>query len=81
MFSRRLQVQERLTNQIADAIHEHLDAKGVGVIIRARHMCMESRGICQQGHHTITSALRGVMKDNREARAEFMALANHQVKV
>lgn len=81
MFSRRLQVQERLTNQIADAIEEHLDAKGVGVVIRARHMCMESRGICQQGHHTITSALRGVMKDNHEARAEFMSLANTQVKV
>lgn len=81
MFSRRLQVQERLTNQIADAIEEHLNAKGVGVVIRARHMCMESRGICQQGHHTITSALRGVMKDNHEARAEFMSLANTQVKV
>lgn len=81
MFSRRLQVQERLTNQIADSIQEHLDAKGVGVVIRARHMCMESRGICQQGHHTITSALRGVMKDNHEARSEFMSLANTQVKV
>lgn len=81
MFSRRLQVQERLTNQIADAIEEHLGAKGVGVVIRARHMCMESRGICQQGHHTITSALRGVMKDNHEARSEFMSLANTQVKV
>ena len=81
MFSRRLQVQERLTNQIADSLEEHLGAKGVGVVIRARHMCMESRGICQQGHHTITSALRGVMKDNLEARAEFMSLANTQVKV
>ena len=81
MFARRLQVQERLTNQIADALEEHLGAKGVGVVIRARHMCMESRGICQQGHHTITSALRGVMKDNHEARAEFMSLANTQVKV
>lgn len=81
MFARRLQVQERLTNQIADSIQEHLDAKGVGVVIRARHMCMESRGICQQGHHTITSALRGVMKDNHEARSEFMSLANTQVKV
>ena len=81
MFARRLQVQERLTNQIADSIQEHLGAKGVGVVIRARHMCMESRGICQQGHHTITSALRGVMKDNHEARSEFMSLANTQVKV
>lgn len=75
MFARRLQVQERLTNQIADALEEHLQPKGVGVIIRARHLCMESRGICQQGHHTITSALRGVLKDKPEARAEFMELA------
>jgi GTP cyclohydrolase I len=75
MFARRLQVQERLTNQIADALEEHLQPKGVGVIIRARHMCMESRGICQQGHHTITCALRGVLKDKPEARAEFMELA------
>ena len=75
MFARRLQVQERLTNQIADALEEHLHPKGVGVIIRARHMCMESRGICQQGHHTITSALRGVLKEKPEARAEFLELS------
>lgn len=74
-FARRLQVQERLTKQIADALVEHLQPKGVGVVIRARHMCMESRGICQQGHHTITSALRGVLKTESAARAEFMALA------
>ena len=75
IYARRLQVQERLTNQIADALDEHLQPKGVGVIIRARHLCMESRGICQQGHHTITSELRGVLKDKPEARAEFMELA------
>lgn len=74
IYARRLQVQERMTVQIADAIEEHLKPKGVGVIIRARHMCMESRGICQQGHHTITSALRGVIKDDRDARNEFMLL-------
>lgn len=74
-FARRLQVQERLTAQIADALVEHLDCKGVGVILRARHMCMESRGLCQQGHHTITSALRGVLKEDPHARAEFIALA------
>lgn len=74
VFARRLQVQERLTSQIADAIDTHLKPKGVGVIITARHMCMESRGICQQGHHTITSALRGVIKDKPETRAEFMSL-------
>lgn len=74
-FARRLQVQERLTTQIADALVEHLAPVGVGVVIRARHMCMESRGICQQGHHTITSALRGVIKDEASAREEFMRLA------
>lgn len=75
IFARRLQVQERLTNQVADCIWEHLDPKGVGVLIRARHLCMESRGICQQGHHTVTSALRGVMKDQQETREEFLSLA------
>jgi len=75
MYAKRLQVQERLTVQIADAINEHLQPQGVGVIIKARHMCMESRGICQQGHHTITSALRGVIKEEHEARSEFMLLS------
>lgn len=74
MFARRLQVQERLTNQIADALDDGLSPLGVGVIVTARHLCMESRGVCQQGHTTITSALRGVLKDKPEARAEFMAL-------
>ncbi len=73
-FARRLQVQERLTTQIANAIDEHLQPKGVGVIIKARHLCMESRGVCQQGHHTITSALRGVIKSDPTARAEFLSL-------
>ena len=74
MYARRLQVQERLTNQVADALNDNLSPKGVGVIIEARHLCMESRGLCQQGHSTVTSALRGVLKDKPEARAEFMAL-------
>jgi GTP cyclohydrolase I len=76
VFARRLQVQERLTGQIADALVEHLNPLGVGIIIRARHMCMESRGLCQQGHYTITSALRGVLKTEPAARAEFMLLAS-----
>ncbi len=74
-FARRLQVQERLTTQIADALDEHLRPKAVGVIVKARHMCMESRGICQQGHHTVTSALRGVFKTDPTARSEFLRLA------
>lgn len=75
-FARRLQVQERLTDQIADALVEHLQPRGVGVLIRARHMCMESRGICQQGHHTVTTALRGAMRDEPETRSEFLRLAS-----
>lgn len=75
VFARRLQVQERLTNQIADALQTHLQPKGVGVVIKARHLCMESRGICKQGHQTITSALRGVLRTKPEARAEFLNLA------
>ena len=74
VFARRLQVQERLTVQVADALMEHLQPKGVGVVVKARHMCMESRGICQQGSETITSALRGAFKDQPSARAEFLAL-------
>lgn len=75
MYARRLQVQERLTNEIADAIFYGLDALGVGVLVTARHLCMESRGICQQGHTTVTSALRGVIKDSSKARSEFLMLA------
>jgi GTP cyclohydrolase IA len=75
MHARRLQVQERLTNDVAEDIHRILKPKGVGVLVRARHMCMESRGICQQGHHTITTALRGVLKNEPAARAEFMSVA------
>jgi GTP cyclohydrolase I len=75
VFARRLQVQERLTCQVADALMEHLAPRGCGVVIKARHLCMESRGICQQGHHTITSALRGIFKNENEVRAEFLKLA------
>ncbi len=74
MYARRLQVQERMTQQIANALHEHLAPRGVGVAVKARHMCMESRGVCQQGHQTITIALHGVIKDDASARAEFMRL-------
>lgn len=76
IFARRLQVQERMTVQIADALFDSdLKPKGVGVIMRCRHMCMESRGLCQQGHHTVTSALRGVMREG-EPRLEFLKLAS-----
>lgn len=75
IYARRLQVQERLGCQVADAIMEHLDALGCGVVINARHLCMESRGICKQGSTTTTSALRGLFKDEADVRAEFLALA------
>ncbi len=75
MFARRLQVQERLTNQIADAMMEHLQPLGVGVWINARHLCVESRGVQHANSDTITSALRGCIKTEASARAEFLALA------
>lgn len=80
-FARRLQVQERLTIQVADTSHAALSAKGVGVVLQCRHMCMESRGVNRPGVITTTSALRGVVKDVPEARAEFMSFvqANRSV--
>lgn len=77
-FARRLQVQERMTDQIADSLMEHLKPKGAAVIIRARHMCMESRGIKQHGPNTVTHALRGVFKTQPETRAEFLSACNSQ---
>jgi GTP cyclohydrolase I len=74
VFAKRLQVQERLTNEIADALMEHLTPVGVGVIIECRHMCMESRGVHAPNTPTTTSALRGALYDDARARAEFMAL-------
>lgn len=73
VFAHRLQVQERLTNQIANALHEHLHPKGVGVVVEATHFCMCSRGVNKQGSTTITSALRGAMKE-AAVRAEFFSL-------
>ena len=75
LFARRLQVQERLTNQVADALWDNLRPKGVGVLLRARHMCVESRGVQHRGCSTTTSALRGAIKDEPDARQEFLMLA------
>lgn len=74
-FARRLQVQERLTNQIADALWENLDPLGVGVWISARHLCVESRGVQHTDSETVTTALRGAIRTQDAARAEFLALA------
>lgn len=75
IYARRLQIQERLTNLVADAIQINLKPKGVGVIIKARHLCMESRGYNKQGHHTVTSALRGEFMTDGKVRQEFLTIA------
>jgi GTP cyclohydrolase I len=75
MFARRLQVQERLTEQVAKAIEDVLDPLGVGVVIEAYHMCMMMRGVEKQNSRTITSALRGVFRDDAKTRDEFLRLA------
>ena len=72
IFARRLQVQERLTQQIADALMDNLQPRGVGVVLQLRHLCMESRGVQKVGTITMSSALRGCVKDEPECRAEFM---------
>lgn len=75
VFSRRLQVQERLTTQIAESFSEIVQPRGVGVIIKCRHLCMESRGIQRMGAITTTSALLGKFRDEADTRAEFLAYA------
>jgi GTP cyclohydrolase I len=75
MFARRLQVQERLTDQVAKAIEEVLAPHGVGVVVEAFHMCMMMRGVEKQNSRTITSALRGVFRDDAKTRDEFLRLA------
>ncbi|MBD8567229.1 GTP cyclohydrolase I FolE [Oxalobacteraceae sp. CFBP 13730] len=75
IFSKRLQVQERMTMQIANALMEVLEPKAVGVVIKCRHLCMESRGIRAIGEETITSTLLGELQPNLALRTEFLALA------
>jgi GTP cyclohydrolase I len=74
-FAKRLQVQERLTIQVANALMEILETKAVGVVIRCRHLCMESRGIRTPGEETVTSAMLGELQPNLAMRTEFLALA------
>jgi GTP cyclohydrolase I len=73
-FARELQLQERLTMQIANCLQEHLEPKGVGVVIEAEHLCMSLRGVQKAGARTTTSALLGLLRDDARTHQEFLAL-------
>ena len=74
LFARGLQVQERLTRQVADCLQAELQPKGVGVVLEAEHLCMSLRGVQASGSRTVTSAVQGLLRDNPSSRAEFFAL-------
>ena len=76
VFARRLQVQERLTDQVAEALCRVLDPLGVGVVIEAYHLCMMMRGVEKQNSKTVTSALRGAFRDDAKTRDEFLRLVH-----
>ena len=76
VFARRLQVQERLTEEIAQAIQDVLNPKGVGVVIEAYHLCMMMRGVQKQNSQTVTSAVRGIFRNDARTREEFLYLAH-----
>ena len=73
-FAKRLQVQERMTRQIADAVEKHLEARGVGVVLRAHHLCMGCRGVRQEETEMVTSAMLGTLRTDATSRAEFLRL-------
>jgi GTP cyclohydrolase I len=74
LFARDLQVQERLTKQVADWLQEHLAPQGVGVVVEAEHLCMSLRGVRAAGSRTVTSALHGLLREDQRSRQEFFAL-------
>lgn len=78
MFSRRLQVQERLTMQIAQTLEEVLQPRGVGVVVESKHLCMVMRGVQKQSSYAITSSMRGEFKEDSKTRSEFMTLLAHR---
>jgi GTP cyclohydrolase IA len=75
-FSRDLQIQERLTTQVADWLERELEPKGVGVVLEAEHMCMSLRGVQKLGAKTVTSAMRGLLRDDPRTRQEFLSLTS-----
>jgi GTP cyclohydrolase I len=77
-FARRMQVQERLTTQVASWLTETLQPKGVGVVLEAEHMCMSLRGVRKTGSKTVTSALHGTVRNDARTRAEFLAVVGRQ---
>ena len=78
MYARRLQIQERMTSQIADAISEKISPEGVGVIIEARHLCMQMRGVEKQHGQAVTSAMLGSFRHNKQTRDEFLSLVRNR---
>ncbi len=78
MFARRLQIQERMTSQIAQAIEEKISPEGVGVIIEARHLCMQMRGVEKQHGQAVTSAMLGSFRHNKQTRDEFLSLVRQR---
>jgi len=80
MYARRLQVQERLTTQIAETINQKIHPRGVAVVIEAQHLCMIMRGVEKQNSVAVTSSMLGVFKENQNTRNEFLNLVRHQPK-
>jgi GTP cyclohydrolase I len=80
MFARRLQVQERLTQQIAQTLYDHLKPQGVGVVIEARHLCMMMRGVEKQNSLATTSSMLGVFRGDEKTRSEFLTLIDREVQ-